>query len=86
MKNENDKANPAECLVVPIRRAFSKDELIKEALEFKHRDEVFAHLDHEGRQEFRAELGMLVQFCTELFNSQISDPRHEGSDNHVVDS
>lgn len=79
MTDQTVKGNSAESLVEPIRRSFSKDELIKEALEFKHRDEVYAHLDHVGRQEFNCELGLLVQFCTELFNEKFQGRVPQGA-------
>jgi hypothetical protein len=62
----------------PIRRSFSKDEMIDEAREFMVRaDGIPKLLSPDDREDWRTNLGLLVEFCTGLFNAQEQE-RSEG--------
>lgn len=57
----------------PVKRSFTKDELVQAATEFMVREEGLPKdLDPESRQEWRRDMGLLFQFCTELFVAGVS--------------
>ena len=72
MSDQTAKGNSGDSLVEPIRRSFSKDEMMNEARDFMCREDgVPKQLLSDDRELWYANLGLLFHFCTELFNADL---------------